>query len=175
MCTETGTFPFKKCYGKAKYRRKNTQRDAADPAHHQPEQLDMASCTAIKLQTYPDHTHYSRILYSKDFQLHFSPFCNAWKRHRLASGRRGALLLVCLKHRSASPFPKESALPKAIGCHNRSALRPWVNICARCLFELLQPRYLPRTPPGLIRELMAPHQEITLCEGSREREGGKEL
>lgn len=97
------------------------------------------------------------------------------KRHRLASGRRGALLLVCLKHRSASPFPKESALPKAIGCHNRSALRPWVNICARCLFELLQPRYLPRTPPGLIRELMAPHQEITLCEGSREREGGKEL
>lgn len=114
-----------------------TPRDVADPAHHQSEQVDMASSTAIELQAYPDHTHYSRILYSKDFQLHFSPFCNAGKRHWLASGRRGALLLVCLKHRSASLFPKERALPKAIGCHNRSALRPWVNICARCLFELL--------------------------------------
>lgn len=38
--------------------------------------------------------------------------------------------------------PGTMALPKAIACHNSPALRPWVNICARCLFELLQPPYL---------------------------------
>lgn len=44
-------------------------------------------------------------------------------------------------------LPKEHALPKAIVCHNSPALRPWVNICARCLFELLQSRYLPQNTP----------------------------
>lgn len=85
-CTlQQGLSPLKVSWG-GKIEKKKNPRDAADPAHHQAKQLDMASCTAIKLQAHPGHTHYSRILYSKDFQLHFPSFCNAEKSHRLATG-----------------------------------------------------------------------------------------
>lgn len=61
------------------------------------------------------------------------PILEVQGRDGLVEGRRGH-----------SHSPKERAPPKAIACHNSPALRPWVNICARCLFELLKPPYLPQ-------------------------------